>query len=68
MGRVPGCAERFAWTKASRRCSGSSFSICPVAMAELETSYSPHTGQAMVMASIVVAIFSALAPQMKHFI
>jgi hypothetical protein len=39
MGRVPGCAERFAWAKASRRCSGSSFSICPVAMAELETSY-----------------------------
>jgi hypothetical protein len=31
MGRAPGCAERFAWSKASRRCSGPSFCKCPVA-------------------------------------
>jgi hypothetical protein len=60
MGRVPGCAERFAWTKASRRCSGSTLSICPIAMAELETSYSPHTGQTMLTASIVLAIYRLL--------
>jgi hypothetical protein len=67
IGRVPGCAERFAWSKASRRCSGVSSFICPVAIVELETSYSPHAGQKMLTTSIVAAICSALAPQTRQF-
>jgi len=67
IGRAPGCAECFACFKASRRCSGSSFSICPLAMAKLETSYSPHLGQAMLMPSSVTSTSSALAPQTRQF-
>src|SRR5262245_31604888 len=64
MGRAPGCAERFARAKASRRCSGSSFSKV---IAELETAYSPHLGQAMLTPSIATSIRSALAPQTRQF-
>ncbi len=67
IGRAPGWAERFALSKASRRCSGSRFSIYPVAITELETLYSPHTGQEILTPSIVTSISSALAPQTRRF-
>jgi hypothetical protein len=68
IGRAPGCAARFASSKAARRCSGSSLSICPLAISKLETPYSPHFGQAMLTPSIVTSVSSALAPQTRQFI
>jgi hypothetical protein len=45
----------------------SSLCHCPVAMTELDTSYSPHSGQTMLTPSIVAGICSALAPQTGQF-
>src|SRR5260370_20033277 len=67
MGRAPGSAERFALFKASPRSSGSSLCHWPLAMTELDTSYSPHSGQTMLTPSIVAGICSALAPQTGQF-